>query len=318
MINPLHNPQRGSDCCVWKQGLIALLVVLLCGLTQGYAQDQTEDALHFTADDPVVYEDTWDVWPYSFLEDGKPTGYRVDLMRMIFEELGMPYEIKLKDFRKVLNDLKSGKADVMIGLKAPYHDKYGQYGGIALNNVDMVNTGKDAFISTGRLTGVRNLTTNRLYVTGGADISLEVMNVVVSTECTYHDVYCGSEVEYGQLIGTPARFKTAKNLVEKALEVNKKESSNTVVSGLIVTGDWFVDSQEKMRSILEKFPDAKAVDMESCAIAHTCHLYQIPFISFRIISDIPLKDNKASQYFDFWSRMAEGSFNVTKRFLELL
>ena len=133
MINPLHNPQRGSDCCVWKQGLIALLVVLLCGLTQGYAQDQTEDALHFTADDPVVYEDTWDVWPYSFLEDGKPTGYRVDLMRMIFEELGMPYEIKLKDFRKVLNDLKSGKADVMIGLKAPYHDKYGQYGGIALN-----------------------------------------------------------------------------------------------------------------------------------------------------------------------------------------
>lgn len=155
-------------------------------------------------------------------------------------------------------------------------------------------------------------------VAGGADISLEVMNVVVSTECTYHDVYCGSEVEYGQLIGTPARFKTAKNLVEKALEVNKKESSNTVVSGLIVTGDWFVDSQEKMRSILEKFPDAKAVDMESCAIAHTCHLYQIPFISFRIISDIPLKDNKASQYFDFWSRMAEGSFNVTKRFLELL
>ena len=133
MINPLHNPQGGSDCCVWKQGLIALLVVLLCGLTQGYAQDQTEDALHFTADDPVVYEDTWDVWPYSFLEDGKPTGYRVDLMRMIFEELGMPYEIKLKDFRKVLNDLKSGKADVMIGLKAPYHDKYGQYGGIALN-----------------------------------------------------------------------------------------------------------------------------------------------------------------------------------------
>ena len=120
MINPLQNPQRGSNCCVWKRGLIALLVVLLCGLTQGYAQDQTEDALHFTADDPVVYEDTWDVWPYSFLEDGKPTGYRVDLMRMIFEELGMPYEIKLKDFRKVLDDLKSGKADVMIGLKAPY------------------------------------------------------------------------------------------------------------------------------------------------------------------------------------------------------
>ena len=73
-----------------------------------------------------------------------------------------------------------------------------------------------------------------------------------------------------------------------------------------------------MASILSLFPQAKAVDMESCSIAHTCHLYHTPFISFRIISDIPLKDNKASQYFDFWARLAEGSFNVTKRFLETL
>ena len=79
-----------------------------------------------------------------------------------------------------------------------------------------------------------------------------------------------------------------------------------------------MDTKEKMSSILEHFPEAKAVDMESCAIAHTCHLYHTPFISFRIISDIPLKDNKASMYFDFWARMAEGSFNVTRHFLESL
>jgi adenosylhomocysteine nucleosidase len=55
--------------------------------------------------------------------------------------------------------------------------------------------------------------------------------------------------------------------------------------------------------------------MESCSIAQTCYLYHTPFISFRIISDVPLRDTKASQYFDFWERMAEGSFNVTKEFL---
>ena len=77
-------------------------------------------------------------------------------------------------------------------------------------------------------------------------------------------------------------------------------------------------SKEKMRSILEHFPQAMAVDMESCSIAQTCHIYKTPFISFRIISDVPLKDTKAQQYFDFWAKMAEGSFNVTKAFLESL
>jgi len=73
-----------------------------------------------------------------------------------------------------------------------------------------------------------------------------------------------------------------------------------------------------MREILSHFPDAKAVDMESCSIAQTCYVYGTPFISFRIISDVPLKDEKASQYFDFWSRLANDSFEVTKRYLEAL
>ncbi len=160
-------------------------------------------------------------------------------------------------------------------------------------------------------------------VAGGADVQMNIMDVVVSTECTYHDVYCGSEVEYGQLIGTPARFTSPKELVAKAVSLSAQPTAsspaaNQIHAGLIVSGDWFVDTKEKMASILSLFPQAKAVDMESCSIAHTCHLYHTPFISFRIISDIPLKDNKASQYFDFWARLAEGSFNVTKRFLETL
>ena len=58
--------------------------------------------------------------------------------------------------------------------------------------------------------------------------------------------------------------------------------------------------------------------MESCSIAQTCHKYHVPFVSFRIISDVPLKDGNAAQYFDFWNRMAEGSFNVTRNFIKSL
>ena len=73
-----------------------------------------------------------------------------------------------------------------------------------------------------------------------------------------------------------------------------------------------------MREIVGHFPEAKAVDMESCAIAQVCHIYKVPFISFRVISDIPLRDTDASQYHDFWASVAEHSFNVTKAFIESL
>lgn len=157
-------------------------------------------------------------------------------------------------------------------------------------------------------------------VAGGADIRLEVTEVVVSSQCVYHDAYCGSECEYGQILGMPAMFKSPDEYVAKALAINDIPGTAhpRVHSGLIVSGEWFVDTKEKMRDILAHFPQATAVDMESCSIAQTCHVYGVPFVSFRIISDVPLKDTKAQQYYDFWATMAQGSFNVTKAFLESL
>lgn len=151
-------------------------------------------------------------------------------------------------------------------------------------------------------------------VAGGADVTMEVGDVVVGSEYCYHDAYCGEECKKGQILGMPPTFKAPMEVVNKAMSAGSK----TMHNGLIVSGDWFVDSQDKMRTILNNFPTAKAVDMESCSIAQTCHTRGVPFVSFRIISDIPLKDNKASQYFDFWARLADGSFTVTRRFLELI
>ena len=151
---------------------------------------------------------------------------------------------------------------------------------------------------------------------GGASDMLEVTDVVVSSQLAYHDVYCGcalGETVYGQVQGMPARYTTPREIVEKALSCGDR-----IHEGLIVTGDWFVDDREKMRSIIRLFPEAMAVDMESAAIAQTCHVFGIPFVSFRVISDIPLKDTKASQYHDFWAHVADTSFATTRRFLEQL
>ena len=156
---------------------------------------------------------------------------------------------------------------------------------------------------------------------GGNGDDINIQNVVVSNQLAYHDVYCGEAIGpsvYGQVQGLPPRFEADPHLLAKALKLNIGLASPKVHPGLIVTGDWFVDSKEKMQEIISHFPEAKAVDMESAAIAQTCYLYNVPFISFRVISDIPLRDTHASQYHDFWNTTAEKSFQVTKNFIESL
>ena len=172
----------------------------------------------------------------------------------------------------------------------------------AIQAVEMIRQYKpDCIISSGCAGG------------NGADINLQ--DVVVSSELTYHDVYCGKAIDdttvYGQVQGLAVRYQADPYLLEKAKLTGAKP-------GLIVTGDWFVDSKEKMREIVGHFPDAKAVDMESCAIAQVCYIYKVPFISFRLISDIPLRDTDASQYHNFWDSVAEKSFQTTKTFIESL
>ncbi len=155
---------------------------------------------------------------------------------------------------------------------------------------------------------------------GGNGDDIHVQDVVVGAEVSYHDVYCGTSIDqttvYGQVQGMPARYKADEQLLAKACRV--KCEGFSVHPGLIVTGDWFVDSKDKMRDIISHFPEAKAVDMESAAIAQTCYKYGVPFISFRVVSDIPLRDTDASMYHDFWNTIAENSFQVTKTFVESL
>ena len=156
---------------------------------------------------------------------------------------------------------------------------------------------------------------------GGNGDDINVQDVVVSSQLAYHDVYCGEAIgkcAYGQVQGLPPRFEVDKNLLLKAFNLNKHLKDISVHPGLIVTGDWFVDTKEKMREIIRHFPEARAVDMESAAIAHTCYIYKVPFISFRVISDIPLRDTNAAMYHNFWDTIAENSFQVTKTFIESL
>ncbi len=169
----------------------------------------------------------------------------------------------------------------------------------ALGAQEMINSHRPDFvISTG--------------VAGAAQEDISPLDVVASEGVVYHDVWCGSDCEYGQVQGMPRVFPSEGRLVEIA------RSMEGVRVGLIASGDWFVDSVEKAREIRAHYPTALAFDMESAAIAQVCYMNGCGFISFRTISDNPFSERGWQQYEDFWERLSQGSLENLKRFLALL
>ena len=103
-----------------------LLLSVYLSLVVAFAQSDTTRV--FSVNSPLIYEDVWDLWPYSFLNDnGDPDGFNVDLIRLIMKELDIPYEIRLKPSSEAFCDLKEGKSDLMLGLAVGFHDEFGKY-----------------------------------------------------------------------------------------------------------------------------------------------------------------------------------------------
>ena len=167
----------------------------------------------------------------------------------------------------------------------------------------------DAIISTG--------------LAGGIDPLMNIMDVLAATQTVYHDVDCGGIVSggvcpLGQVQGLPARYDADQHLIDTALRV-PREGGERLVTGLICTGDQFITDRERQNSIKRHFPDGLACDMESAAIAQTCYLMEVPFLSLRVISDTPGRtDNHQIQWADFLAAMCDRSFHFVKKFLETI
>ena len=150
-------------------------------------------------------------------------------------------------------------------------------------------------------------------VAGSLDSEIREGAVVVGATTAYHDVWCGGETPLGMVEGFPQRFAAHPVLLEAA-----RGCAPDLHSGLIITGDQFYLSEIEDRRQKMLYPDALAVDMESAAIAHVCHIFDVPFLSFRIISDSHDDGQQLKNYTDFWQSMAERSFGVIDSLLHSL
>lgn len=165
----------------------------------------------------------------------------------------------------------------------------------------------------GTLTMIKNFDVDLIInsgVAGGAAPSVNVMDIVVGAKVAYHDVYCGPESVIGAVQGLPLYYLPEQKLLDKI------EPSSDIHFGLICSGDQFIDTIQQVQKIKSCFPEALAVDMESAAIAQTCHLFNKSFISIRVISDSPgASSNNTRQYSDFWNEAPQHTFAVVHQII---
>ncbi len=147
-------------------------------------------------------------------------------------------------------------------------------------------------------------------VAGGTGAA-NLLDVVIPDRIAYHDVWCGPGTIPGQAAECPLFF-------ECPLPASLVESLGAR-QGVLASGDIFVSKPEEVSHILGLFPDAVAVDMESAAIAHVCHLKNVPFVAIRVISDTPGREHdNVEQYNNFWEDAPERTFEILTSLLRAI
>jgi adenosylhomocysteine nucleosidase len=130
---------------------------------------------------------------------------------------------------------------------------------------------------------------------GGFNPSLNVGDIVISTEVRHHDVdVTAFNYEYGQVPQLPAAFAADEGLMLKAEKAAEEIEGVQTVKGLIATGDSFMSDPKKVDFVRTKFQNVQAVEMEAAAIAQVAFQFKTPFVIIRSLSDIAGKESDIS------------------------
>ena len=123
-------------------------------------------------------------------------------------------------------------------------------------------------------------------VAGAVSDKLNIGDMVIADALYEHDLditplgyplgYIGGD----NITKIPADQNLAKNLYVCA----KNTIGSNVITGIIVSGDQFINSLEKKMFLKETF-DASACEMEGAAIGHVCYANNVRFGVIRAISD---------------------------------
>ncbi len=151
---------------------------------------------------------------------------------------------------------------------------------------------------------------------GGLGRQVGAGDVVIADFALYHEADA-SAFGYapGQIPRMPETYQVDPDLKERA-ERALREADLTAWVGGVGSSNSFVtaDHAEDLRKL---FPDLLAVDMETAAIAQACHLFRVPWVSLRAVSDLCEPDG-AGRFRAHAPEAAETSKTAATAFLQTL
>lgn len=157
-------------------------------------------------------------------------------------------------------------------------------------------------------------------VAGSLNASIDIGDIVVSTDTLYHDV---DATGFGYPVGEVPQLGTLSFKADEQMASIARSSCEIVnpeikvFEGRIVSGDQFVSSPDVKKSILGHFPDSLCTEMEGAAISHVSWLNHIPFVIIRAISD-KADDSAHMDYPTFEKQAAEHSAKLVEHMIAQL
>ena len=227
----------------------------------------------------------------------------------------VPDEIRLlRESLDVRETVHAGKRDYLRGTL------HGQETILALSRIGKVAAASTATTLIERFGVGAILFTS---VAGGLSPSLNVGDIVVGSSLLQHDLdarplfsrweipllglgHIEADRALTQHIAEAARRFLAESFSSHITAADREEFGlhrPKVVTGLIVSGDQFIDHAEEVAQLQKDLPDALCVEMEGAAVAQVCHEHGVPFAIVRTISD-KADHSAAVDFGKFSSRIA--------------
>ncbi|MEW9670968.1 5'-methylthioadenosine/adenosylhomocysteine nucleosidase [Ammoniphilus sp. 3BR4] len=123
-------------------------------------------------------------------------------------------------------------------------------------------------------------------VAGALNPDLEIGDIVVSSDCQYHDMdvtplgFKKGEIPFS----AKSIFRADDRLVQLAVKASQEVVEGKTIIGRILSGDQFVASRDTVKALHEEM-QGDCTEMEGAAVAHVCDANQIPFVIVRAMSD---------------------------------
>lgn len=155
-------------------------------------------------------------------------------------------------------------------------------------------------------------------VAGAVDPSLEVGDIVVSTECLQHDM---DVTALGFPRGTIPYEDTSLFVADEALRMLAMEAAGglfpgRVKAGRVLSGDQFIASRETVGQLYREL-GGSCTEMEGAAVAQVCSMNRLPFVVIRSMSD--KADGSAHVNFaEFTVQASEHSYRIVEQMLRRL